>query len=190
MLSNHQHTVDAVVVHAASARAGIDHVRYVAKEELLKGLELWRSMVAGGFPFINRENGDQAIAAIEGKSALACAEGGSMGIFPEGTRFRGRKPGSEYEFVNPPRPKGFLAIVRAMLRERPGEGVYILNETFAWQTLLPETGKHMFAGSHFIGARLIIKAEVVGPFHDEVAAHAWLLEEWRRKDAFLGSLES
>ena len=79
---NHKHAVDPTMVMMSTNRV----VHYMAKEELFKGLHgiLFRKM---GLIKINRGKSNPG-AVIEAENILN--NGGTIGIFPEGTRNKGK----------------------------------------------------------------------------------------------------
>lgn len=77
---NHKHAVDPVVVMSSTTRV----VHYMAKEELFKGLhgKLFEKI---GLIKIHRGKGNP-LAVLQSEKILK--DGGTIGIFPEGTRNR------------------------------------------------------------------------------------------------------
>lgn len=80
---NHKHAVDPVMVMSSTKR----RVHYMAKEELFKGLHgvLFRKI---GLIKVHRGKSSNPIAIIEAEKILE--NGGTIGIFPEGTRNRSK----------------------------------------------------------------------------------------------------
>ena len=75
---NHKHAVDPTMVMSSTNRI----VHYMAKEELFKGIHGWVFKKIGLIK-IHRGRGNQ-LAVMEAEKILK--DGGTIGIFPEGTR--------------------------------------------------------------------------------------------------------
>jgi len=77
---NHKHAVDPTVVMSSTSRM----VHYMAKEELFKGLHGWIFKNIGLIKVYRGKSNPRAI--MEAENILK--NGGTIGIFPEGTRNR------------------------------------------------------------------------------------------------------
>lgn len=79
-VGNHVHAFDPIMVMSSTKRI----VHYMAKEELFKGLHGWIFRKIGAIP-VHRKSSNQ-LAVMEAERILK--NGGTVGIFPEGTRNR------------------------------------------------------------------------------------------------------
>lgn len=80
---NHKHAVDPTMVMMSTKRV----VHYMAKEELFKGIHGWLFKKIGLIKVNRTKSNPQAV--IEAEKILK--NGGTVGIFPEGTRNRGNE---------------------------------------------------------------------------------------------------
>ena len=80
---NHKHAVDPTMVMMSTNRV----VHYMAKEELFKGIHGWLFNKIGLIKVYRRKSNPQAV--IEAEKILK--NGGTVGIFPEGTRNRSKE---------------------------------------------------------------------------------------------------
>lgn len=83
VVANHQSYADVVALLAVLP----GKPRFVGKEELQRMPIVGRAMRAGGHIFIRRESGKHALAALS-RAAEEIRSGGTVVVFPEGTRSR------------------------------------------------------------------------------------------------------
>ena len=179
LVSNHRHILDIILLLSMCRRLGFDQVRWVVKRSIRTGsLALGHSMAACGFAFIGRDHDPRDVDAVKRMGTEAYADWGNAAIFPEGTRTR--RPDSPFLHLNQAKEGGFLELIRHM------PGCQVLDMTLVWQTHLPERGHTILDGACFLGANLLVRGELVGPFQTEDEARLWLRQAWEEKDRFLG----
>lgn len=170
IVGNHQSTLDGLVFPAMVHRAGLTDARWPVKSGLRKALVLGRAWYEGGNVFLDRDRRGGDIRKMEALAALALAEGAHVAFFPEGTR-------APVGTVLPPKPGGFLTLVRAM------PGAPIVSFTFAFDAPVGG-GRDMWQGSAFHGRTLSVSCHAHPPLDPERAV-AWLEQEWERKRQIL-----
>lgn len=178
VVANHRSTLDILLVMSLLRRMGRDDVRWVLKRELRAAPLVGVSCAEAGCAFVARARDGRDLDEIASCAGLAHADGASVVLFPEGTRFVRPREGGPFTRVLPPKVRGFSTLVERM----PGHAV--LSVTLYWD--VGDDGRTMFDTAAHVGRRVIAEAtfaEVPVGRADE-----WLAEEWVRKDRRLAEL--
>ncbi len=180
IVSNHPSgPLDGFLLMLMFRRIGLDDFRSIMKREVLRMPVIGRSCKEAGCAFLTRGKDKSAdLAEIARCAHDAWTDDASVLIFPEGTRFRGSKPGSSFTRVLPPKSAG-LATLLAELPEYP-----VLSVTIAWDRAITNGVDTVSSIASYVGARVSIEAVMIKNVHP-ASAEAWLESEWRRKDAAL-----
>lgn len=131
-LSNHCNLADALVYAYCLASVNAYNTRMIAKAELQNWPIIGWFARDNGYAMVTRdrrkrEQGESDVDVVRAAGALAYAEHANFGVFPEGSRFRGPKPGARRQHVGDPKPGGFAALCETM----PLAHVVVM--TFRWE---------------------------------------------------------
>lgn len=131
-LSNHCNLADAVVYAYCLASVGAYNTRMIAKADLQSWPLIGWFACDNGYAMVTRDRskraqGESDFDVVRTAGALAYAEGANFGVFPEGSRFRGPKPGARRQHVGDPKPGGFAALCETM------PCAHIVVMTFKWE---------------------------------------------------------
>lgn len=172
VISNHRKSLDILILAALMRRLGRPCTRWVLKKQLRhRALYIGHSCIMTECAFVGRDGDARDIADIVRSARVAREDGASVVLFPEGTRFTGRKRRGGYAQVLPPKYGGFLAL-KDVLPDYP-----VLSVTLHWED---KEGHTMFDSHTIVGMRLRVACELHDPAVS--AREAWLEMEWRRKD--------
>lgn len=177
IVSNHQSSMDILLVGAISRKLGLKDVRWILKEELKhKSLFIGHSCIMDGSAFVRRKGGERDLRSVADCAKRLEEDAASIVIFPEGTRFRPERLTDEYKKLLPPKPAGF-----GLLREHvPGHDVLSLTLDWGARDKTRTIGQlGALYGSKITVTWSLTSAEEVAP--------DWLVEEWGRKDRFLSN---
>ena len=176
IVSNHQTTLDGLVLMNLLHDIGRGNVRWIAKRSLGWAPVTGRFLKESGCPLIERKGLPKELEAIGVGARQAAADRATMFIFPEGHRFRKAVAKSGLTHVLPPKKRGFL-ILRQELAHYP-----ILSLTINWDRVTG--GKTWLESGAVVGKRALVHGEIIEnlPFEQ---SEEWLLNEWRRKDLWL-----
>lgn len=170
-VANHRSTLDIFVINEIARRMGIDDVRWILKKQIRRrGGLIGRSCVETECAYIAR-GGPDDFTEITRAALIARGDRASLAIFPEGTRFRGRRD-AQLANVLPPRPHGLRCVVAAM-PDYP-----IASVTLDWGV-----------AAHTVAASVVgrtVRARV--HLHDRIpCVETWLAADWIRKDQALAA---
>jgi 1-acyl-sn-glycerol-3-phosphate acyltransferase len=131
-LSNHCNLADALVYAYCLASVNAYNTRMIAKAELQNWPMIGWFTRDNGYALVTRDKRKRAagvsdVDVVRAAGALAHAEHANFGLFPEGSRFRGPKPGARRRHVGDPKPGGFAALCETM----PFAHVVVM--TFKWE---------------------------------------------------------
>lgn len=178
VIANHQSLLDTPLICAVVHRVKRTHLRWVLKKMLLWvppfGPAGWITHCA----FVKRLKGDpEDRMQLEFCANSADKEGGDIVVFPEGTRFTGAIPGSEFAYLRDPKPGG----VYFFLRRIPAMSV--LSVTLRWSGARPgrATGRGFLDALDIVGQTLDIWVEHV-PRSEIDRDPNWLVHHWRGKE--------
>jgi 1-acyl-sn-glycerol-3-phosphate acyltransferase len=167
-VSNHRSALDGVFLPAIVARSGDLDIRWVVKQGVMKIPCISTLMSECGYAVVMRrkdapdlsddERRRHNAAVMDEYMRSASDESASVGIFPEGERFTGQKPGSNRSCVGDPTPG--KASFRAMCERMPEHGIAIV--TVVWPTL--PGGKTVFDTADLCGRIVDVTVE----FHPHV----------------------
>lgn len=177
VIANHRSMVDMLLIAVMLGRRGLKDLRWVMAEERRRDPLIPWACAEAGSVFIPRDRGDDAVEALRQCAAKARADGASVVIFPEGTRFRGPKEGSGLRHVLPPKPRGFSTF----REELPGYPV--LSLTILWRGL--GGGRRLEKMREYVGRRLLFTGALVERIDGTDAE--FLDEEFKKKDAAIAA---
>ncbi len=176
IVSNHQSTLDGLVLLTLMHNIGRGNGRWIAKRQLgqapITGLFLHES----GSPIIDRTGSPEDLATILTSARQSVADGATFFVFPEGSRFRKTVEGSGYTHVLPPKKRGFL-ILREELPDYP-----ILSLTLNWEKV--SGGKTWLESSAVVGKHVVVIGELIEHLPAD-QSESWLYKEWGQKDLWL-----
>ena len=176
VISNHQATLDILLIAYLLRRCGRTNLRWVLKSALLRVPIIGIVSREMGCASVSRDRNPDDLIKVTASTQLARADGATMIVFPEGTRFTGPDCTNGFQHVRSPKRGGFKTI-RDELPRSP-----ILSVTLCWHPPVKHGhGKTMFQGAAFYGKTLIVSAEIVRP--EEIDADPnWLKNAWGRMD--------
>lgn len=182
VVSNHPSgPLDGFILMTMFARMGRRDFRSIMKREVTRVPVIGRSCVETECAFLARGgNRDADLAEIARCGAVAFVDRACVIIFPEGTRFRGPKPGSGLSRTLPPKSAGLRALIDAM------PGAPVLSVTIAWDREI-RNGRHTSSNiGSYVGAKVAVEARLIEDI-DPAFIEKWLREEWQRKEARLSN---
>lgn len=178
VIANHRSMVDMLLIAVMLGRRGLKDLRWVMADERRRDLLIPWACAEGGSVFIPRDRGDDAVEELRRCAAMARADGASVVIFPEGTRFRGPKEGSGLRHVLPPKPRGFSTF-REELPDYP-----VLSLTILWRGLAG--GRRLEKMREYAGRHLLFFGTLTQRIEGMTDAE-FLDEEFKKKDAAIAA---
>lgn len=174
-VANHRSTLDIFVINEVARHMGLRDVRWVLKKPLRRrGGIIGRSCNETECAFVQRGH-TLDFAEVERAALTARADGASLSIFPEGTRFRPHRART-FQHVLDPRPNGLRHVVEAM------PGYAIASVTLNWDTGAART---ILDNASISGSSLVADVSLHRIRPDQV--ETWLATEWAAKDRRLSS---
>lgn len=176
VVSNHVSMLDMLLIAALLSKTGRRDLRWIMAEERRRDPFIPWACSKGGSVFVRRDGDPSARDEVDRCATLADEDGASIVIFPEGTRFRGPKPGSGYTRVLPPRAGGF-SILRSRLPDRA-----VLSITIRWEGRGGGVG--LGEVGNYSGRRLVMETRLIGRI-EGMSDRDFLDDDFRRKEAVL-----
>lgn len=173
VISNHQSSLDILILKMMLYKMGYADCRWVLKRQVFGVPVLGRSCKESGCAGIERSGQSVDLRRIERCAVLAGRDGASVILFPEGTRFSEARRAQGYANVLPPKSGGFAALRRSL------PGFPVLSVTLRWDN--GENRKTVFDAAAFVGRSVRVEASVHADLPTDSVA--WLSDEWRRKDS-------
>ncbi len=179
VVSNHQHTLDILLLYEVLRRAHQRDLRWVIKRELARAPVVGYAVRSIGCAVVSRTGSLDDLREIERCAKTADADGGSVIIFPEGTRWTPKRgEDSPFRHLLPPKRRGFLALRKEMPRAP------VLSVTVRWERF-GAAGKTMYHLASLFGQTLRVAVRLVPA--EEASLPGWLEREWTRKDEELAA---
>jgi len=178
-VSNHQSSLDIVILVKVLADLGYRDTRWIAKSSLRHVPFIGHSMQMDGSALIDRDGGDGDLKKIMECGDRARIDDATVVLFPEGRRFTSRRKKAGYVHVLPPRKKGFTALLNHL-----DDDCRILSMTLHWVGM-SEAKNWLGTALGVVGKRIMVEWEIVDV---DASADDWLEGEWKRKDLRLDSL--
>lgn len=177
VIANHFGAFDGLIIADVLRRAGNPDFRPVAKRQVdaipIMG-RAWREL---GTAFVERDHRKDDADAVTSLAEVAREDAASVIIFPEGTVLTSATAVRGARTLLKPKLGGFRRLVRA-LPDRP-----VLSLTMYWRDFSPY--RLSDAGIVPPGSDVLVECCVLEP-PGVADADRFLLEEWRRKEAWLG----
>ncbi len=173
IVPNHRTALDHVLIYVATREVGITDLRWVLKALMRKVPIIGWLCSMHGSAFLSRSKDPKDVDRLARTGRLAEKDGASVIIYPEGTRFRGRRrEGHHFAHLHDPKSLGFETLCDQM----PGTKVLAL--TIDWNGL-GEEGTTIMEGSSFLGRNVRLRLKT----------HEWntrvLDTIWEEHDAYL-----
>lgn len=160
---NHRHAMDAVNYPVATSKIRQMTIRYVVKSAIVSIWFLGKLFRENGYAIVARKKDRPDLSSADRRELnrpildeyyrLAREDDVSVGIFPEGERFTGPKPGAKRKHVGELVGKGTF---REMCEQLPSHGVAII--TVLWPT--PPGGKTVYSMLELCDRRLDITIDL------------------------------
>lgn len=179
LVFNHRTAADPLVAGAVAQRLSICDYRWTVKRQMGSAPLIGPSFRRAGYAFVTR-NGDSADKdRVEQMARLALADGASLGIFPEGTRYTGTQEEREnYRHLRDPR-RGGLQVYMDACPNYP-----IIFVCLDWRGL--RGGKTIWDGEALLGLQGQITVWHMGLAPGDTAESV-LEEGWTRMDDLLSN---
>lgn len=180
VISNHFGAFDGLIMADILRRVGHPDFRPVAKRQVNSIPIMGRAWRELGTAFVERDHRKGDADAVSSLADVVREDQANVIIFPEGTVLSAATAVCGARTLLPPKLGGFRRLVRA-LPERS-----ILSLTLYWRDFAP----YWLSDQGFVppGSDVLIECRILEP-PSAADADRTLLEEWRRKEAWLGQAE-
>jgi len=146
LVLNHQAALDHLEGAGAAEELDLKDVRWVVKEAMRSAPGLGNSLERAGFAFVSRNGDVRDKERIRQMAQLARADGASVALYPEGTRFNGiPRQGARYTRLRDPKAGGLEVLCEELPEYR------ILVVCIDWGDL--RDARTMWDGAAFVGRR-------------------------------------
>ncbi len=186
IISNHQSVMDIPVLCYVLWSLRLFRLRWILKHELWWTPFGWAAFLTKcGLVKRRKERGKEDVTSVASCGKSAMEDGASVIIFPEGTRFRGVKPGEYFRYVLRPKLGGFQTL-REQMPQAP-----ILSLTLCWHggKMGMGFGRTMWDTFDLVGRNLHITVQTI-PRAEVDADWEWLNLHWEEKDIQLAIVQS
>lgn len=176
LVVNHRTALDHMLVAKVLEHLDEDHALWVAKKEFFNAPFVGKSLARTGSAFVTRSGDAQDKECIRAMARIARADRASVVIYPEGTRFTGKRdPDSSYNYLKDPK-RGGLEVLMEELPTYP-----IVFVCLDWKGL--KGGKTIWDGDSLLGIHGSVTVWRHGLPDEEVeAAEIVLKKGWTRMD--------